>query len=227
MLLPESLNARLNGDTPRFDASTLAQRLAGMIGEARSIARKHELARMDFEKGLFAVLAWADETLLSGDWPGAAEWQRHLLQLRYFNSITAGVEFFTILDTLGPEQKDLREVFALCLCLGFKGRFASERTLRGLEEKRRTVIEQVMATAGLPEESRHLLFPDAYGTRRSFAQRASRLVNSLRRLRRAPGRPSNETLTLIGAPLLLLIVLYVTYSAIVGNMIGALVAQIK
>jgi type IV/VI secretion system ImpK/VasF family protein len=208
----------------QIDAPVIAQRLAAMIEEARAAARDHEIPQAEFDQGLFVVLAWADEALLSGDWKRARLWQRHLLQRRYFNTITAGVEFFSILEGLRPDQHALREVLAICLALGFKGRHASGSGSRALDEKRRCVLEQVLEHAGLPAGSGQRLFPDAYRGR--FGQRAAG-ASSRRQLRFAPVRPSREVVFLVGIPLLMLVVMFAAYSSMIENSVDAVLALLK
>lgn len=206
-------------------ATTLSNRLDIMINDARNAARAAVLADSEFDAALFAVLAWADETLLAGSWAGASNWQRHLLQRQYFGTSTAGVAFFTRLDDLRSEQHDVREVYALCLSLGFRGRFAYELGNRALDEKRRATVQQVLTQAGVPAATGQLLFPDAYVSHMldpAGAAAADATPASSSRF-----KPSRQTVLLFGLPLLVLVALYVTYQLIITQMVDALIPLIK
>jgi len=78
------------------------------------------------EDARFALVAFADETVLAGGGAMRQEWERYPLQLEYFKEAFAGTKFFDRLERLlkQPEQQaDVIEVYYLCLILGFKGKY--------------------------------------------------------------------------------------------------------
>jgi type VI secretion system protein ImpK len=85
--------------------------------------RRGEAAPADYDLARFIVCAWIDEVVLGSEWGGKGQWQREQLQRLYYNTFDAGVEAFEKLNQLGLEQKEVREVYFVCLSLGFKGRF--------------------------------------------------------------------------------------------------------
>ena len=102
----------------------------------------------DYQDACFAVIAWADETILKhSTWKHHAEWNALPLQLEYFQTRNAGEEFFERLERLRPEQKAIREVYYLCLGLGFSGRY-----FLGLEDELK--LNQIRH-----EQARHLSLP--------------------------------------------------------------------
>jgi type VI secretion system protein ImpK len=84
----------------------------------------------ELEEARFALVAWADETVLRSDWSGRDEWLRELLQLQLFRTNRAGDEFYDHLARLRPDQNHAREVYFLCLVLGFEGRYAGHQAER-------------------------------------------------------------------------------------------------
>jgi type IV/VI secretion system ImpK/VasF family protein len=69
-------------------------------------------------------VAWADETILKhSTWKHHHEWNALPLQLEYFQTRNAGEEFFERLERLRAEQKAVREVYYICLGLGFSGQY--------------------------------------------------------------------------------------------------------
>lgn len=84
----------------------------------------------------FALVAWIDETLGKSDWSGRAQWEASLLQLEQYNTNRAGNEFFQRLAALRPDQNHAREIYFLCLALGFGGQYT------GHEAERLSIMQQ-------------------------------------------------------------------------------------
>jgi type VI secretion system protein ImpK len=77
----------------------------------------------------FAVVALLDESILNSNNPIFADWPRMPLQEELFGGHTAGEIFFQCIDRLlarsdSPHLADVLEVFALCLLLGYRGRYS-------------------------------------------------------------------------------------------------------
>lgn len=89
----------------------------------------------------FALAAFADETVLTANFPFRDEWEKCPLQLEYFGEQLAGVKFYERLEELmkSPEENaDVIEVYYLCLLVGYRGKFKIY-----FEDQLRGVIEQV------------------------------------------------------------------------------------
>lgn len=205
---------------PADDAATLATRLEQLVSTARSQAHSAEFATEDFDNALFAAAAWADESLFALDWPGRTEWQRHLLQKRYFDTTSAGVAFFSRLESLTPQQTSVREVYYLCLAMGYAGRYGYDQNHKALKDIRQQNLQLLLQGAdGLPGEAGRLLFPDGYAIKSSLTDSKNR--NSQRR------RPSFMTLLLIFGPLLALGLLYGIYHMTLWQMVNTILPQIQ
>lgn len=94
-------------------------------------AYRRGVSREDsYEKACFAVIAWIDELVLRCTLkinPDLAEsWGNSPLQYERYQTRAAGEEFFEELGQLGPAQRNVREIYHLCLCLGFCGEYAGE-----------------------------------------------------------------------------------------------------
>lgn len=82
---------------------------------------------------IFALVAYADERILTSQWSGRTAWLDKPLQLALFNINSGGEEFFLRLEQLrrdgGDQQKlsDVLECFLMCLQLGFKGRYGANQ----------------------------------------------------------------------------------------------------
>ncbi len=78
-----------------------------------------------FDQAWYAVAAYVDEKLLTSKWSERRAWFKHSLQRKYFQTTQAGAEFYDRLNSLNRhgDDKSVREVFLLCLGLGFKGKY--------------------------------------------------------------------------------------------------------
>ena len=79
----------------------------------------------DFQSAQFAVFAWIDESILASAWQEKLQWQGDQLQRAFFKTVNAGELFFEKLNDLQPHQSDVREVYYLCLSMGFSGRYCN------------------------------------------------------------------------------------------------------
>jgi type VI secretion system protein ImpK len=117
----------------------------------------------DYETGRFAVCAWIDEAILNSSWNQRQQWQREQLQRFFYGTTEAGEEFFERLNSLGPHQREVREVFFLVLALGFQGGYCHPEDEPLLEHLKASNVKLLVGTSvGLPSLERRELFPEAY-----------------------------------------------------------------
>ena len=98
--------------------------------ERSAIAAGHD--SRDVSDTHFAVVALLDSVVLHSQGPVRAEWERQSLQEELFGQTDAGVVFFEKLERFRKRQDsehlaDILEVFAICLLLGFQGRYSGAR----------------------------------------------------------------------------------------------------
>jgi len=103
------------------------EEIVSWVEKQQAEARRQNLdtdnQQAPFQEALFAFVAWADETLVKhATWEQRNRWRESQLQLKYFQTTSAGDELF---DEHLPhlEQKEVREIYYLSLGLGFKGRY--------------------------------------------------------------------------------------------------------
>lgn len=107
---PETLKSRVNEMFDRFER------------EARGAGVDNE----KITKAKFALVAFLDETIISSSWNQKEVWLSEPLQIKLFDTFNAGEEFFTHLEELRQRSsinKDILEIYYLCLALGFKGKY--------------------------------------------------------------------------------------------------------
>jgi len=111
-------------DAESFRAQMRASLQSGMQ-EARALGYSSETV----QKGVFAAVAYLDESVLNLQSPVFGDWARRPLQEELFNSHLAGEIFFQNLQKLLAEQDshevaDVIELHCLCMQMGFRGRYA-------------------------------------------------------------------------------------------------------
>lgn len=142
---------------------TALQDLDRLLAQSKECCKRGGFSNDDFSEARFAVCAWVDEAILCSSWEGRTEWIKEPLQRRFYNTTNAGEDFFKRLGGLDEERAGVREVYALCLGLGFSGRYYQEDQKSDLEEVKRSNIRlllgDVLEDLGLTEKD---LFPGAY-----------------------------------------------------------------
>jgi len=148
---------RMNNPLPYEETR---RRFDDLIQQARQCCQDAGFNEDDWQTALFAICAWIDETILCSEWSERGRWQEDQLQRIHFQTMNAGEEFFTRLAELDPEATAIREVYAYCLALGFKGRyFLPEDDKRLVEiQKANLLLVKDNLDMGVTEK----LFPDGY-----------------------------------------------------------------
>ena len=108
----------------------------------------------DVRLATFAVVAFLDESILNSNNPIFADWPRMPLQEELFGLHTAGEMFFNCIDRLmaksdSPQTADVLEIYALCLLLGYRGRYSlsGQESIRAIAS---TVSEKLQHLRGGP-----------------------------------------------------------------------------
>lgn len=135
------------------------------------------------------------------------------MQRHYFSTSRAGVEFFQRLEALPEAAVGAREVFGLALLSGFEGRYAT-RPGGELAQYRRLLLERIILDNNMTplDVTSHL-----------FAQAEDHLPKRGRMVRR--GLPGISLLLLIGIPLIVLTVLYISFDLSLGRQVSQLLGM--
>jgi type IV/VI secretion system ImpK/VasF family protein len=133
---------------PEFAAQLLSKRLSEMLElqAAESNWTGGDAAKY-YHDAQYAMVALADETFSTIDWPGRPSWHKYMLEPKMFGSRGADLEFFKRVDKLlrdpDPAQgaRDLARVYLLVIASGFRGKFRVPNLRRPLAEYRRRLYE--------------------------------------------------------------------------------------
>ena len=187
-------------DQVKADITRLMSDIEIRVGQANITPDDFDLAR-------FAVVAWVDETLLSSQWQDKDRWQKESLQRLYYQIADAGELFFDRLNAIGPHQRDVREVYYLCLAMGFKGRYIDEGDDFLLDQLKTSNLKLLTGTSvGIPSLETGNFFPEA------FPVATEALTPS-----KAGRHFSKFTLVGLAFPVVLLGALFVIYTFILGH----------
>jgi type VI secretion system protein ImpK len=137
------------------DAESFRLHMKQVLSAAEQSARAAGYATDDVRVALFAVIVLLDESVLNSAQPMFAEWPRRPLQEEIFGAHMGGEQFFQYLAQLlqRPDDDataDTLEVFALCLALGLRGRYAAGAgtEIRHIAAKVAEKIRRVRGPAG-------------------------------------------------------------------------------
>lgn len=199
---------RLFLNAPHADSAVLRAAIEEQLAQARLAATDAGYSAADIDQALFATVAWIDETIMCSQWTGAEPWSRRPLQKILFNTITGGVEFFERLDALSEEEENVREVYFLCLALGFQGRYSTEGNqgrlaLNDIKARELKLLHGKDNLIGIDP----ILFPNAYTPQPPPTEQRR-------------WRPSRTTLQLISIPIGILVFLYGVFWLILRNQVN-------
>src|SRR5262249_49471181 len=94
-------------------SSTLRDRMDGLLRNLEHDADISGYKESAVRETKFALAAFADETVLSANFPLRSEWEKYPLQLEYFGEHLAGVTFYERLQELMKAPEENAEVLEL------------------------------------------------------------------------------------------------------------------
>lgn len=182
-----------------------------LLTQSEDCLKKGVFSEDDYDQARFMVCAWVDEMILASAWQNKGQWQKEQLQRHYYNTADAGEEAFNRLNALGPHQRDVKEVYYLCLALGFMGRYIHKGDEYLLEQVKSSLLRELLGSSvGLPSLDKGDLFPEA------FPSEEVELGSSAGRLAFSP-----FALLCLAGPLVLMLLLFLIYhfalNAVGGN----------
>jgi type VI secretion system protein ImpK len=111
------------------------------------------ILKQDFQDARFAVVAWTDERVLNNRaWEHYSRWRALPLQFELYQTRNAGEEFFERLERLRADQQEIREVYYVCLGLGFRGMYGHPEDEPRLHQIRQEQVRHLpMALEDVPK----------------------------------------------------------------------------
>lgn len=126
------------------DAETVRLRCDQLLSEYQTKAQKAGAALEHIDSAKYAWVALIDEKILASDLPIKDDWLGNPLQMKYFDSFSAGEDFYTRMETYrhtkDQARVDVLEVYLTCLAMGFSGKLGGDG--RG-KERRKLLLDQL------------------------------------------------------------------------------------
>jgi type VI secretion system protein ImpK len=172
-----------------------------LLTQSEHCVKKGFFSQEDYDQARFVICAWIDEAILNSGWQQKNQWQKEQLQRLYYQTTDAGEEVFERLNNLGIHQRDVREVYYLCLALGFMGRYCHKGDEYLLEQLKASNLKILLGSSvGIPQLEQTELFPEA------FPSQPVEVKTHKRRL-------ALSTMTIIGliSPVVIFGILYIIY----------------
>lgn len=151
------------GEVPAY--ADVRADLKRLFDESQVQAISHGYSEQDYKTAKTAVVAYVDEIILCSSWKDRDEWKKEPLQRTYFDTTNLGDEFYEILNRLnkfGPDR-EIREVYSLCLGLGFKGKYFDLAERHKYEEVKSFNLGVLLNDEAKKNIDSTILFPEAYG----------------------------------------------------------------
>lgn len=204
-------------DVEQVDYDQFRQKVQALMAESEQDAAKGAFAPDHYDVARFAICAWIDETILSSSWSARLKWQKEQLQRQYYHTTDAGIEFYERLNGLGLHQSEVREIYYMCLAMGFRGRYCNDQDNLLINQMKDANLKILLGSSvGLPNLERMEFFPEAYPAN-------SESLND----RNKKGFLTGGSLFFVIAPVALLVILFVVYHFILGNIVDLYLAQTK
>ena len=128
-------------------SNELRPKIAGLLDEFEKRAERYRFSHKIIQVSKFALASFADETVLTADFPLKVEWEKYPLQLEHFGEQLAGNKFFEKLESMLKQievTQEAVEVYYYCMLLGFKGRYAiyeKEKLLATMQETANALVK--------------------------------------------------------------------------------------
>lgn len=152
---------REEGD-PQPEYLHFRQQVVAALQNLERDAQDERIEREDVQEASYALALFIDEQVVGSSWEAKEQWAAEPLHIVLHQDAEGGVNFFRRLESLGDRQTEVKEVFLVCLALGFRGKYAAEELRRQatrIDEIKQGVLKSIRTT---PLDKEELLFPDAY-----------------------------------------------------------------
>jgi len=161
------------------DAESIRNKLISLLEQAQQQVADNNYSAYQAEAALFPVVAYIDEMILTSGWNEKSSWQQNPLQRHFFDTMNAGQEFYERLNKLNRQGEDrsIREVFLLCLGIGYKGQYFMPEDRPKLEEVRVFNLDLLLPEEANKTLEKTTLFDEAYQETIREGRRATSRVN--------------------------------------------------
>lgn len=160
----------------RVELRDVSDRLEEIFAEQAREVRDDPRLESLYEKARYPLVVLADEVLLHSGWESVPQWERQLLEEKYFGTNIGGEKFFSIANELDPAKDvELAAILSTGIALGFGGKYR-ERPEKLAEVRKRLYRMNAEWLATLGDK----ITPEAYQVLPQPARKLSPLINLYR-----------------------------------------------
>jgi type VI secretion system protein ImpK len=134
----------------RFSFQDVQDTYKRLFERSEKVLDNSSFQRDDYFLARFALCAWIDEKVLTSSWDEKQHWPTEELQRQFYKTTNAGEEFYDLLRKLTAEQTQVKEVFSVCMELGFQGRYFGRYGKEELDEIRKKVRTELLGSNPSP-----------------------------------------------------------------------------
>jgi len=137
----------------------------GVVAAIKAVedqAVQHGIEPEDARQAAYALCFFMDEQVGLSEWSGREQWGGEPLGIMMQQDPEGGVNFFRRLDNFGEREKAVKEVFLVCLALGFRGMLAEREATERDAEIGRIRQKLVRSIHPTPMDKLPQLFPLGY-----------------------------------------------------------------
>ncbi len=140
------------------------QEVLSALARIENDAAEHGIDKEDAADAKFALALFIDEQIFGSEWSGKENWTREPLSMTLLGDPEGGVNFFRRLEGFGERQRAVKEVYLVCLAMGYRGKYAVEDPVQQasrLGEIRQKLVRSIHKE---PLDRMDVLFPEGYTT---------------------------------------------------------------
>lgn len=139
------------------------QEVLNALQRIETEAPEHGIDREDAAAARYALALFMDEQVAESEWSGKSQWANEPLSMVLLADPEGGKNFFRRLESMGDRQRGVKEVYLVCLAMGYRGEHAEEpdptKQATRLGEIRQKILRSIHRE---PLDTMDVLFPEAY-----------------------------------------------------------------
>jgi type VI secretion system protein ImpK len=162
-----------SGDEPQPAYETVREEVLGLLRRLEDEAPSHGIEGEDAREAAYALSLFMDEQVAESSWEHRARWMSEPLHAVLHRDPEAGVNFFRRLDGLAERQGAVKEVYLVCLALGYRGQYVSMDPTRAAAELGQIRQKLLRDVHPVSMDRQRRLFPEAYAEARPLADRVA------------------------------------------------------
>jgi type VI secretion system protein ImpK len=151
-----------DSDEPQPEYEQVRGKIVGALHAIESEATEHDIDPEDAKQAGYALCLFIDGQVAESEWKGKAQWASEPLHIMLQQDPEGGINFFRRLDGFGERERAVKEVFLVCLALGYRGKYAEldpAQQAAKIGELRQKLVREMHPQ---PLDKRRELFPEAY-----------------------------------------------------------------